>query len=330
METSNDVAGTAGVALQDHVVQSLVAISPTIGNLVFVMGLILFGSFLGGYAKWSRVAEEKDSIPIKNILFGAAASFMCVPFFSSVIHIDYQSIILPIETGKTAIFVQQALLLVSVSGIASYLGYALLDGIADKVLHQEIKKESEERKKQDENILNQNKTLRAEVLYLEAVTNTESAEKTGSKNLLEDALRSINEALTIYSENKDSAEYAKARVFKGYILKRLGRIQEALDIINEQLESGRVTPITLYNKACYLYMLRSANSDNLDQIKGLIRQAITLETTDKALNQQQLRIRTKIKDNKESDLRDLFDEAEREEIGKLECGKPLVDDSPPR
>lgn len=261
-------------------------------------------------------------MPLKNILFGAAASFMCVPFFSSVIHIDYQSIILPIEAGKNAIFVQQALLLVSVSGIASYLGYALLDGIADKVLQQEIKNESEERKKQDENIIIQNNRLRAEVLYLKAITNTESAEKTGSKNLLEEALKCINEAITIYSDNTSSAEYDKSRVYKGYILKRLGRIQEALDIVNEQIQAGRTTPITLYNKACYLYLLQKESNESLDQIKSLIRQAITLETTDDALKQKQLRLKNKIKDNCESDLEGLFSDAERAEIGNLECGKP--------
>lgn len=317
METPN------GSELIDaHIAQSFIAIYPTLLNLLFVILLILGGSFLGGYAKWSRSTEEKGGIPFKNILFGAAASFMCVPFFSSVIHIDYQSIILPIEAGKSAIFVQQALLLVSVSGIASYLGYALLDGIADKVLQQEIKKESEERKAQDEKIFSQNNSLRAEVLYLKAVTNTESAEKTGSKNLLEEALRCINEALAIYSENKSSPEYDKSRVYKGYILKRLGRIPEALEIVNEQIAAGRTTPITLFNKACYLYLLQKEKQDDFDQIKTLIRQAITLETTDNELKQKQLRLKNKIKEDGEPDLKGLFNELERAEIGELECGKP--------
>lgn len=306
----------------DQIFQSALTIYPTLLNLMFVMGLILFGAYLGGYAKWSRAAGENDSIPLKNILFGAAASFMCVPFFSSVIHIDYQSIILPIEAGKTATFVQQALLLVSVSGIASYLGYALLDGIADKVLQQEIKKESEERKKQDDNILIQNNKLRAEVLYLKAVTNTESAEKTSSKNLLEEALKCINEALAIYSDDKASLEYDKSRVYKGYILKRLGRIPEALEIVDEQIQAGHTTPITLFNKACYMYLLQKDSQASFDQIKALIRQAITLKTTDHALKQKQLRLKDKIKNDNEPDLKGLFSEVERAEIGELECGKP--------
>lgn len=316
MESSNSTA------ILDPILHSFLNIYPSLLNLIFVMVLILFGAYLGGYAKWSRAAGEDESIPLKTILFGAAASFICVPFFSSVIHIDYQSIILPIEAGKTATFVQQALLLVSVSGIASYLGYALLDGIADKVLQQEIEKESKERKKQDENILIQNNKLRAEVLYLKAVTNTESFEKTGSKNLLEEALRCINEALAIYSDDRASVEYDKSRVYKGYILKRLGRIQEALEIVNEQIRAGHTTPITLFNKACYMYILQQDTQESLDQIKALIRQAITLETTDHTLKQKQLWIKNKIKDDKEPDLKDLFSEAERAEIGELECGKP--------
>ena len=300
----------------------LITVVPTLLNLLFIIVLILFGSFLGGYAQWSRTAKEKDSIPLKNVLFGAAASFMCVPFFSSVIQIDYSLIVLPIADGMTAKFIEKSLLLVSVSGIASYLGYALLDGIAEKVLHQEIKKESEERKEQDQNILIQNNKLRAEIQYLKAVTNTESAEKTGSKNLLEEALKCINEAIAVYGEDKNSDEYDKARVFKGYILKRLGRIQEALEIVNEQINSGKKTPITLYNKACYLYILEKDNATSIDLIKSLIREAITLETSDDSLKQKQLRLKSKIKDDSELDLSGLFSEAERMEIGNLECGKP--------
>ncbi|MGX1125519.1 hypothetical protein [Pseudomonas sp. HLS-6 TE3448] len=304
--------------------QSLVTVVPTMLNLLFVIALILFGSFLGGYAQWSRTAKDDESIPLKNVLFGAAASFMCVPFFSSVIQIDYQQIVLPITDGTTAKFIEKALLLVSVSGIASYLGYALLDGIAEKVLQQEIKKESQERKQQDENILIQNNRLRAEIQYLKAVTSTESAEKTGSRNLLEDALKCINEAISVYSEDKSSPEYDKARVFKGYILKRLGRIQEALEIVNEQIQAGQITPITLYNKACYLYLLEKDNANSVEQIKSLIRQAITLETVDENLKQKQLRLKNKIKDDGEIDLKGLFSEAERTEIGNLECGKPAL------
>ncbi|MER2298618.1 MAG: hypothetical protein ABS956_14160 [Pseudomonas sp.] len=301
----------------------LLTVVPTLLNLIFVIVLILFGSFLGGYAQWSRTAKEGENIPLKNILFGAAASFMCVPFFSSVIQIDYSLIVLPIAEGTTAKFIEKALLLVSVSGIASYLGYALLDGIAEKVLQQEIKKESQERKEQDRNILIQNNRLRAEIQYLKAVTNTESSEKTGSKNLLEEALKCINEAISIYSEDKNSAEYDKARVFKGYILKRLGRIPEALEIVNEQINSGQKNPITLYNKACYLYILEKDNASSLNTIKSLIREAITLETSDESLKQKQLRIKDKIKDDREIDLSGLFNESERSEIGMLECGKPV-------
>lgn len=302
----------------------LLTVVPTLLNLLFIIVLILFGSYLGGYAQWSRTAEKNESIPLKNVLFGAAASFMCVPFFSSVIQIDYSLIVLPIEAAGTAKFIEKTLLLISVSGIASYLGYALLDGIAEKVLQQEIKRESEERKEQDQNILFQNNRLRAEIQYLKAITNTESAEKTGSKNLLNEALSCINEAIIIYSEDRDSAEYGKAMVFKGYILKRLGRIREALEIVDEQINSGKITPITLYNKACYLYLLEKDKPSSIESIKSLVREAITLETNNDNHKRKQLRLKDNIADDKEDDLKGLFTNEERAEIGKLECGKPLV------
>ncbi len=192
------------------------------------------------------------------------------------------------------------------------------------MLQQEIKRESEERKEQDQNILLQNNKLRAEIQYLKAITNTESAEKTGSKNLLNEALNCINEAITIYREDKNSAEYGKAMVFKGYILKRLGRIQEALDIVNEEINSGKITPITLYNKACYLYLLEKDKAVSTDAIKSLVREAITLETRNENLKQKQLRLKANIADDKENDLKGLFTDEERAEIASLECGKPQV------
>ncbi|MCP3433408.1 hypothetical protein [Stutzerimonas stutzeri] len=319
----NSTAMDLTVQLTEQAIQLLTVI-PTLLNLLFIITLILFGSYLGGYAQWSRTAEKDESIPLKNVLFGAAASFMCVPFFSSVIQIDYSLIVLPIEAAGTAKFIEKTLLLISVSGIASYLGYALLDGIAEKVLQQEIKRESEERKEQDQNILLQNNKLRAEIQYLKAITNTESAEKTGSKNLLNEALNCINEAITIYREDKNSAEYGKAMVFKGYILKRLGRIQEALDIVNEEINSGKITPITLYNKACYLYLLEKDKAVSTDAIKSLVREAITLETRNENLKQKQLRLKANIADDKENDLKGLFTDEERAEIASLECGKPQV------
>lgn len=296
---------------------ALSTIFPAMFNLTFVMVLICLGSYLGAYAKWSRAPGELAKMPLRSVVFGVAASFLCVPFFSSVIHIEYASIMLPIESGKTPQFVQHALLLISISGIASYLGYAMLDGIADKVLRKEIEEETEERKKQDEQIVKQQKLLRAKMLYLEAVTTAESAEKTKSENLLRDALKAIDEAVAIYGEDKGSKEYYQSSVHKAFILKRLNRVQEALQIVNDQLDAGWKNPITLYNKACYLYLLMQDKQGNTDVIKELIRTAITLATENENYRKKQEILRNRVSADEEPDLKGLFDEQERAEIANL-------------
>lgn len=300
------------------------SIFPAMFNLGFIMVLIGIGSYLGAYAKWSRAPGELAKMPMRSVLFGMAASFLCVPFFSSVIHIEYAAIMLPVVSTKIPDFVQHALLLISISGIASYLGYAMLDGIADKVLRKEIQEETEERKKQDEQIVNQQqqilnhqKQLRARMLYLEAVTTAESAEKTGSENLLKDALKAIDEAVLIYGEDKSSKEYYQASVHKAFILKRLGKIKDALQIVDEQLDAGWKTPITLYNKACYLYLLLQEGQGSTDAIKDLIRNAITLPTDSDNYRKKQDVLRLRVSADEEPDIKGLFDEQERASIATL-------------
>jgi tetratricopeptide (TPR) repeat protein len=312
-QDSPSALSTMGVDL----LNALSTIFPAMFNLTFVMVLICLGSYLGAYAKWSREPGELAQMPLRSVLFGIAASFLCVPFFSSVIHIEYASIMLPIELGKTPQFVQHALLLISISGIASYLGYAMLDGIADKVLRKEIEEETEERKKQDEQIFRQQKQLRAKMLYLEAVTTVESAEKTKSENLLKDALKAIEEAVAIYSEDKSSKEYYQSSVHKAFILKRLNRVQEALQIVNDQLDAGWKNPITLYNKACYLYLLLRNKQDSTDAIKELIRMAITLPTDNENHRKKQEVLRDRVSADEEPDIEGLFDEHERAAIAIL-------------
>jgi len=300
---------------------ALSTIFPAMFNLTFVMALIGIGSYLGAYAKWSRAPGQNAKMPLRSVLFGIAASFLCVPFFSSVIHIEFAAIMLPIEPGKTPQFVQHALLLISISGIASYLGYAMLDGIADKVLRKEIEEETEERKKQDEQIFRQQKQLRAKMLYLEAVTTAESAEKTKSENLLKDALKAIDEAVTIYGEDKKSREYFQSSIHKAFILKRLNRVQDALQIVNDQLAAGWKTPITLYNKACYLHLLLGDSRENVESIKELIRSAITLPTDNENDQKKQEVLRNRVSADEEPDIKGLFDEHERSAIATL--GKQL-------
>ncbi len=54
--------------------------------------------------------------------FGIASAFICVPFISSFLHVDYSSIIFPVADGGGTKFIEQILLLFLFSGSLRILG----------------------------------------------------------------------------------------------------------------------------------------------------------------------------------------------------------------
>ncbi|WP_181964547.1 hypothetical protein, partial [Klebsiella pneumoniae] len=237
--------------------------------------------------------------------FGIASAFICVPFISSFLHVDYSSIIFPVADGGGTKFIEQILLLISVSGISAYLGYALLDGLANKVLKEQVdgidKKQQDLEAEQDEfkdeldrskELIEQlemdKKTTKFELGYFKAISAVDKAESMMSipdealsvKKKLTEALDAVTESLSLVKrEDVAKDDYDKLLVLKAYILKRLDRIDDALSITDELLMSNEDNPILIYNKACYQYILRRCQADNSD-IKDMIRRALTIKVTD--------------------------------------------------
>lgn len=310
-------------------------------NLLFVASLICFGGVMGSYSRGCRDSQNKDKSGGGNnkrvsvYRFGIASAFICVPFISSFLHVDYSSIIFPVANGGGTKFIEQILLLVSVSGISAYLGYALLDGLANKVLKQQVedidKKQQDLEAEQDEfkDELDRSKELieqlemdkkitKFELGYFKAISAVDKAESMMSspddtlsvKKKLTEALDAVTESLSLVKrEDVSKDDYDKLLVLKAYVLKRLNRIDDALSITDELLIGNEDNPILIYNKACYQYILRRCQADNSD-IKDMIRRALTIKVSDPEFIRRQEKIRAKVIGNKDSDLAGLFTEDE--------------------
>ena len=280
-----------------------------LANLILVFSLIFVGSFFGAFANWFK-ESDKDPLPIKNVVFGMAISFICVPFFSSVIHIQYDKLILPLVDVTTDMFLQQALLLISISGIASYLGYRVLDNIAEKIMEkvEKVEKESDDIMKDTEELKAQYKKTQADMAYMQAVTAMQRAIKENSPNLMKQSLEYINAAIDFYKNDKKSEEYERSIVCKSYILKRLGMVKEALAGLEEISSLGVCTPTILYNMACYKNILRKelADSHQLDEIKSLIKKMLAFKTSDEEDIKRIARFKSNIINDGEKDLSDVF------------------------
>ncbi len=315
-------------------------------NLLFVASLICFGGVMGSYSRGCRDSQNKFSKDKDEnnkrasvYRFGIASAFICVPFISSFLHVDYSSIIFPVADGGGTKFIEQILLLISVSGISAYLGCALLDGLANKVLKEQVdgidKKQQDLEAEQDEfkdeldrskELIEQlemdKKTTKFELGYFKAISAVDKAESMMSipdealsvKKKLTEALDAVTESLSLVKrEDVAKDDYDKLLVLKAYILKRLDRIDDALSITDELLMSNEDNPILIYNKACYQYILRRCQADNSD-IKDMIRRALTIKVTDPEFIRRQEKIRTKVIGNKDNDLEGLFTDAELEEL----------------
>lgn len=312
-------------------------------NLIFISLIICFGGVIGSYSKICRDGYKNNKADgVNGVRFGIASAFICVPFISSFLHVDYSSMLFPVTDNSIPKFIEQVFLLVSISGISAYLGYALLDGLAAKVLKQqvddigkqqkdlaaeqdELKEEVEQGKEIIEKLKKDKMTTHFELCYFKAVSALDKAESLtiqGGEELsvskkLKEGLSAIDDALsTINRGDVKKDDYDKVLVLKAYILKRLNRIPEALEITDMLIGDGEANPILIYNKACYQYLLRKCLTDNSD-IKEMVKQALSIKVTDPEFMRRQEKLRVKVLSKKEEDLDDLFEDSEIEELRSM-------------
>lgn len=305
-------------------------------DLAFVSLIIVIGGVMGAYTRLCRdISKDGKKNKVNGIRFGIASSFICVPFISSFLHVDYSSIIFPIDTNAITKFIEQVFLLISVAGISSYLGATLLDGLADKVLKQQVenlgKKQDDLEAEQDESkaliaeLEKDKKITHFELGYFKAISALDKAENLLSQDgedlsagkKLKEGLDAIDEALlAVDKSDVKKDDYDRLLVLKAYILKRMNRIKDALDITELLMDGKEDNPILIYNKACYKYLLRQCDN-NYSDIKDLIKKALLVPVDDPEFKRRQAKIKTKIFSKKEPDLEGLFNDDELQALKEL-------------
>lgn len=289
-------------------------------NILYIIFLILIGGIFGSIAK--------DRTP--NYLIGISTAFIAVPFSSSFVKIDYNHIFLAdflkiqpytvelwSDVSKFSGFIEHSLMLISIAGISSYIGAAILENIAQKVLPKDLdeieKKVEDKLEKVEDDISHQLETSKKEKDELqkqidilkvkELIRNHESESDSNKKSTyIEDALLLL-EKYCLYENNKDVLFY------KACLYKRISKWEESLKIIDTLIDSGFKNPSIMYNKGCYTYLYNHKKDEN-GEAKKYITQALTMECNSKKERNSQITMIEMVINKKDEDISDLFSDDE--------------------
>lgn len=305
-------------------------------NFVFLAFVIVVGALLGSTLRTGKASDTGGKQFIGSAhMIGIGSAFICVPFIASFLHLNYQSILLPLENIEAAVYIEQLFMLISLAGIASYLGYGLLDNIANKVLQsqvQEIGQEQKEAKHSIEALIDENKqiksnekVIRLELLYLKAKDAVESGQRYSEKKTTEDKLASrkkyndalsfLDEGLKEINEEDDYHSFDKFMVLKAFTLKRIDDIAGALEIVKKLLVKDKTNPVLLYNMGCYLLLSKQHKDEQ--EVKDFIIRALTVNPEKEVHRPLQKKIIEKVLARLDSDIQDLFNEDELTRIREM-------------
>ncbi|EPQ4019377.1 tetratricopeptide repeat protein [Proteus mirabilis] len=309
-------------------------------NFLFLSFIIVIGATLGATVRVGKELKLKGGW--RNIfrthMIGVGASFICLPFITSFLNIKYESLILPLKGTLPNIYIEQLFMLISLSGISSYLGYSLLDNIANKVIQSQV---SDLDKKQEKNSANINKLkeenkviknneirMTIELLYMKAKNAVEAGQrfqessneesKIAASKKYNDALTMLNKALEIMPENYEIKERSRLMSLKAYTLKRIGRVSDALSIVVKLLETDEKNPVLIYNFACYSLLTKKKDRET---IKELIRESLTIEPDNEEYKIVQKKLIERVLSRLDEDIKDLFNQTELDDIKKSTSNK---------
>ena len=312
----------------------------TLGNFAFLVVIIIVGALLGSTLRTGKTTDNKPKNEgSSHVMVGIGSAFICVPFIASFLHLNYQSLLLPLRGTTPATFIEQIFMLISLSGIASYLGYGLLDNIANKVLQSQVNdldKEQKETKHSVASLIEENKQIKSnerkmslELLYMKAKDAVESGQRFGDKfrekgseedkvaslKKYSDALKFLDDGLQAIDEKEDYNTFDRFMVLKAYTLKRLDRTADALLIVKKLLEKDENNPVLLYNLGCYLYLTKQHKTH--DEVKDLIIKALTINPIKEAHIPFQKKLIEKVLATLDEDIKDLFDDEELSRIREM-------------
>ncbi|OHT23172.1 hypothetical protein A3Q29_07015 [Providencia stuartii] len=305
-------------------------------NFTFLTLIIIIGAVLGATVRVGKELKLKSGWKsiFRTYMIGVGAAFICLPFITSFLHLKYESLVLPLKSTLPNVYIEQLFMLISLSGISSYLGYSLLDNIANKVIQSQVNALGEEQEKnstsinelREENlkIKKNEKRISIELLYMKAKDAVASGQKFQDKpdeesriasiKKFNDAIKMLDEALLLVDKVNEYHEYDRLMVMKAYALKRVDRISEALDIVDQLLEKDGSNPVLIYNKGCYSWLIKKFDTE--DEIKKLIIKSLTVNPKTDKLKTHQRKIIEKVLSKLDVDIKDLFDDSELENIRK--------------
>jgi tetratricopeptide (TPR) repeat protein len=153
---------------------------------------------------------------------------------------------------------QPGALLISVSFLAGAFGRTVILTAGEKLL---LKAEQKAEEKATQVVMDLAGTPNA-IAYTSAAL--ETIKRSGNPRDWEAALRFAEQAI------QSDPNYANAYIEKGRALKRLGKVQEALETVEEALRRFPNEAKALYNRACYRCLLRQPTSTVLADLKRAI------------------------------------------------------------
>lgn len=224
-------------------------IVPVFGALGGLVGsLIRSGNYLT-LVTFDQVACRVRLGFIGDIILGLGGAAVVAFLFENTLNFDPQ---------KQASYP----LMISVCFIAGVFGQLLIEMAGEKVLAKEALALAKSAQKDTHEL----KTSASSAFVIASLYKYD-------KGLYDEALKAAEEALESDPTN------VRATVAKARALKKLGKINDALVVTNEALQSSRVVlakedrGTLLYNKACYTLLL---NPQAVDETLGILKQAFEL------------------------------------------------------
>ncbi|MFS4412469.1 hypothetical protein [Providencia sp. T47] len=307
-----------------------------LANFTFLTLIIVIGAILGATVRVGKELKLKSGW--KNIfrtyMIGVGAAFICLPFITSFLNLKYESLVLPLKSTPPNAYIEQLFMLISLSGISSYLGYSLLDNIADKMIQKKVntlgekQEENSQRIKEleyeNEKIKNNEKKMSIDLSYMKAKDainagtkyqeKEDEESKIASRKKFNDAITILDETLKKIDEKKEYSYFDKLMVMKAYALKRVNKIDQALEIVERLLKNDKYNPVLMYNKGCYLWLIKKYESKS--EVKRVIEESLTMDVKTEEFKTLQQKIIEKVLSKLDEDIKDLFDDAELENIRK--------------
>lgn len=268
-------------------------------DVLYVLGIIIIGGVFGSIAKH----DGSDGTP--KYMFGVATAFIAVPFTASFVKLDYNLIsILSYYEGENnkelfGQFIEHSLMLLSISGISSYIGVSALDNIANTVLKSDLDKVKQ-------GIEKENKKLNIDVDRLKVISILRSCDECVNNTVLYN--KELDKALDVISKYKDIDDPYCTSFFilEAAVYKRRKDYDCAISILDKLIKKYPDMIVAIYNKGCYLYL-----NNKKEEAKKLILKSLELECNN---NDFQEKLRIKVITSSEEDIKDLFDTDELEAL----------------